>query len=138
MPPSALFSDSLLVLRQTQIYGYLRVFLAPDGFHARGAPSRSPAEDCFHARGAPSRSPAEGSVAPPCVVLPHRVVAPRRDHWEGLRSATGCGPTPSYQRIDPRSWIASSDPPPGCARRPTSSMELRFTPEVSLTPIRTA
>ena len=40
------------MLRQAQIYGYLRVFLAPDSFHARGIPSRSPAE---------------GSVAPPCV-----------------------------------------------------------------------
>ena len=42
----------LLVLRQAQIYGYLRVFLAPGSFVARGIPSRSPAE---------------GSVAPPCV-----------------------------------------------------------------------
>ena len=34
---------------------------AEGSFHARGAPSRSPAEGSFHARGAPSRSPAEGS-----------------------------------------------------------------------------
>ena len=67
-----------LVLRQAQIYGYLRVFLAPGGFHARGAPSRSPAEVCLHARGAPSRSPAEGSVAPPCVgpATPRRRASP--------------------------------------------------------------
>ena len=37
------------------------------------------APDVFHAKGAPSRSPAEGSVALPCGGLPHRVVAPRQE-----------------------------------------------------------
>ena len=45
------------MLRQAQIYGYLRVFLAPGSFLARAIPSGSPAE---------------GSVAPPCVGPCHR------------------------------------------------------------------
>ena len=92
-------ADRGLVLRQAKIYGYLRVFLAPHSFlargipsrspaevcfHARGAPSRSPAEVCFLARGAPSRSPAEGSVAPPCV----GPAAPRRRALPGTKNSS--------------------------------------------------
>ena len=79
---------SCLVLRQAQIFGYLRVFLAPDSFLARGIPSRSPAEDCSLARGIPSRSPAEGSVAPPCVVpaTPRRRASPGTKNPSQLHS----------------------------------------------------
>ena len=77
-----------LVLRQAQIYGYLRVFLAPDSFLARGIPSRSPAEGCLLARDAPSRSPAEGSVPPPCVgpATPRRRASPGTKNPSQLHS----------------------------------------------------
>ncbi len=53
-----------LVLRQARIYGYLRIFLAPDSFLARGIPSRS-------------------LLKAPLLLLvwglPHRAVAPRQE-----------------------------------------------------------
>ena len=70
-----------LVLRQAQIYGYLRIFLAPDSFLARGIPSRSllKAEGCSLARGIPSRSLLKAPLLLLVWGLPHRAVAPRQE-----------------------------------------------------------